>query len=55
LVFRAKPADVAGFFLGGAFVVEGDQAGEERLGESVGVRSGTRETVGEGERMKVEG
>ena len=56
MVVRAEPADVAAFFFGGGIVVEGDEAGEERLGKGVGVRAGAGEGVGEGcERMKVEG
>jgi hypothetical protein len=32
LIVRAQPADEAALFLGGALVVEGDEAGEELLG-----------------------
>ena len=38
LVFGAEPADEAALFLGGAFVVEGDEAGEEGLLQGFGFR-----------------
>lgn len=45
LILRAEPADVAALFFGGAFVVEGDEAGEDGLlgkvgGPAVGVGDG---------------
>ena len=49
LVVGAEPADEAALFLGGAFVVEGDEAGEEGLLEGFGVRVGGVEAVGEGD------
>ena len=49
LVVGAEPADEAALFLGGAFVVEGDEAGEERLLERLGIRMGGVEAVGEGD------
>jgi hypothetical protein len=33
LIVRAEPADEAALFLGGALVVEGDEAGEQRSGD----------------------
>ena len=49
LVVGAEPADEAALFLGGAFVVEGDEAGEEGLLQAFGIRMGGVEAVGEGD------
>ena len=49
MVGGAEPADEAALFLGGAFVVEGDEAGEEGLLKGLGLRTGGVEAVGEGD------
>ena len=48
MVGGAEPADAAALFLGGAFVVEGDEAREEGLLQGFGILVGRVEAVGEG-------
>ena len=49
LVGGAEPADEAALFLGGAFVVQGGEAGEEGLLQGFGILVGRVEAVGEGD------
>ena len=46
LIVRAEVADEAALFLGGALVVEGDEAGELLLFEHLSFGSATGEEVG---------
>jgi hypothetical protein len=48
LEIRAEPADETALFFGGAFVVEGDEAGEDGLFERLGIGTATGEDVGQG-------